>query len=138
MEKPFWSTILGGAVVLYVLWSLSVKLNHRLAARKLGCKPAFVRPSKLPLGIDNVARMFFAIRNKVYQNDDVAVYQEMGCPSTWVQNILGTGYHTTVDPDNIKAILATQFNDFDLGPLRYDLLGPLLGPGIFTTDGKQW
>ena len=36
-------------------------------------------------------------------------------------------YHQ--DPENIKALLATQFNDFSLGR-RYDFFKPLLGKGF--------
>ena len=37
----------------------------------------------------------------------------------------------TKDPENIKAVLATQFNDFSLGT-RHGFLYSLLGDGIFT------
>ena len=43
----------------------------------------------------------------------------------------------TKDPENIKALLATQFNDFSLGR-RSDFFYPLLGKGIFTLDGEGW
>ncbi|CCG24420.1 hypothetical protein CORT_0F01930 [Candida orthopsilosis Co 90-125] len=43
----------------------------------------------------------------------------------------------TVDPENIKAVLATQFNDFSLGT-RHAHFAPLLGDGIFTLDGNGW
>ncbi|KAI3403087.1 hypothetical protein KGF56_004147 [Candida oxycetoniae] len=43
----------------------------------------------------------------------------------------------TVDPENIKAVLATQFNDFGLG-IRHAHFKPLLGDGIFTLDGAGW
>ncbi|KAK6197866.1 cytochrome P450 alkane hydroxylase [Scheffersomyces amazonensis] len=43
----------------------------------------------------------------------------------------------TIDPENIKAILATQFNDFALGK-RHKYFYPLLGDGIFTLDGEGW
>ncbi|KAG5365854.1 Cytochrome P450 52A12 [Yarrowia sp. B02] len=43
----------------------------------------------------------------------------------------------THDPDNIKAMLATQFKDFSLG-LRKEALAPSLGYGIFTLDGSSW
>ena len=72
------------------------------------------------------------------QNDDFVIYEEIGCRSTWLQNVLGEFYHVTADPENIKAMLATQFGDFELGPLRRDQLGPLIGHGIFTSDGKDW
>ena len=44
---------------------------------------------------------------------------------------------STVDPENIKAVLATQFNDFSLGT-RHNQFAPLLGDGIFTLDGAGW
>ncbi|KAF2235067.1 cytochrome P450 [Viridothelium virens] len=42
------------------------------------------------------------------------------------------------EPENIKAILSTQFNDFELGPKRYRDFSPFLGNGIFTIDGPAW
>lgn len=51
--------------------------------------------------------------------------------------IAGATIFATSDPENIKAILGTQFNDFDLG-MRNAHFQPLLGDGIFTLDGKGW
>ncbi|RLV89828.1 Cytochrome P450 52A13 [Spathaspora sp. JA1] len=42
----------------------------------------------------------------------------------------------TYEPENVKAMLATQFNDFKLG--RHPHFKPLLGDGIFTLDGEGW
>lgn len=72
------------------------------------------------------------------QNDDLVLYNELGCRPTWKQNILGNWHHVTADPKNIQAILATQFKDFELGPFRRNLFGPVIGNGIFTSDGKEW
>lgn len=43
----------------------------------------------------------------------------------------------TNEPENIKALLATQFKEFDLG-IRYDAFKPLLGDGIFTLSQQGW
>lgn len=43
----------------------------------------------------------------------------------------------TTDPENLKALLATQFNDFELG-IRHSHFKPLLGDGIFTLDNDGW
>lgn len=44
----------------------------------------------------------------------------------------------TMDPENIKAILATQFGDFGKGkPFHQEWKG-FLGDSIFTTDGELW
>lgn len=45
---------------------------------------------------------------------------------------------TTSDPENIQAILATKFHDFDLGPYRKEMFFEMLGNGIFTAEGKEW
>ena len=50
---------------------------------------------------------------------------------------MGNTVYNTMDPENIKAILATKFEDFGVGP-RLDFFGPLLGNGIFTSDGPHW
>lgn len=66
------------------------------------------------------------------------VHKELGRPSTWVQCFLGTDVFVTVDPKNIQAILATQFDDFALGKTRRGNFWPMLGNGIFTADGRAW
>lgn len=49
----------------------------------------------------------------------------------------GTTLFATSDPENIKALLATQFNDFELG-FRHTHFKPLLGDGVFTLDNEGW
>jgi cytochrome P450 len=56
---------------------------------------------------------------------------------TWSAALMGESFFNTIDPENVKALLATNFKDFGLGQ-RLDAFGPLLGEGIFTTDGAQW
>lgn len=45
---------------------------------------------------------------------------------------------STAEPENIQALLATQFHDFDLGPARKSNFHDLLGNGIFTAEGEAW
>ncbi|KAK7000276.1 cytochrome P450 [Favolaschia claudopus] len=42
----------------------------------------------------------------------------------------------TAEPENIKAILATSFPDFEKGPEFQRLVEPLLGTGVFAADGQ--
>lgn len=44
----------------------------------------------------------------------------------------------TADPENIKAILATQFHDFGKGEPFHQEWSDFLGDSIFTTDGELW
>ncbi|CAN3357008.1 cytochrome P450 52A12 [Diutina catenulata] len=57
--------------------------------------------------------------------------------TTFEQAVMGSKIVVTKDPENIKSVLATKFNDFDLGN-RHSFMLPLLGDGIFTLDGAGW
>lgn len=58
---------------------------------------------------------------------------------TWYNSSMGVTDIVTREPENIKAILATQFQEFDLGTTRWEIFYPLLGNGIFTlSQGKGW
>ena len=45
---------------------------------------------------------------------------------------------STIEPENVKCVLSTDFRSYCLSDGRKELLGPVLGEGIFTTDGKEW
>ncbi|KAK0200216.1 cytochrome P450 [Desarmillaria ectypa] len=44
----------------------------------------------------------------------------------------------TTEPEHIKAILATQFQDFQKGHVLYVAAESLLGAGVFNSDGDIW
>ncbi|KAG6897685.1 hypothetical protein C0992_012434 [Termitomyces sp. T32_za158] len=44
----------------------------------------------------------------------------------------------TFEPDHVKAILATQFDCFEKGPVFRSQLTTLLGTGVFNSDGEMW
>ncbi|KAF8905831.1 cytochrome P450 monooxygenase pc-3 [Gymnopilus junonius] len=44
----------------------------------------------------------------------------------------------TLEPDHVKAILATQFESFEKGPTFISMMGSLLGTGVFNADGEMW
>lgn len=131
-------TALPAIVVIYFFYQALLSILHSQRARRMGCKPAFIRPYKLPFGIDILKRYIDTTRDQILQNDELVLYQELGLRPTWNENILGNWHHVTADPKNVQAMLATRFKDFELGPLRHNLFGPVIGKGIFTTDGKEW
>ncbi|KIW01583.1 uncharacterized protein PV09_07056 [Verruconis gallopava] len=112
-------------------------------ARQLGCKPAPTFPSPDPLGIIPVANLFKAnstgyLPQHVLERFDTVSRQEGRPVHTFVAQLLRLPLYVTRDPKNIQAILATQFKDFELGPIRHGTFSPLLGAGIFSADGRQW
>ena len=44
----------------------------------------------------------------------------------------------TIEPENIKAILSTNFKVWAMGDRRKAAFSPLLGKGIFSVDGAAW
>ncbi|KAL8690227.1 MAG: hypothetical protein Q9218_004278 [Villophora microphyllina] len=52
--------------------------------------------------------------------------------------IAGQRFVFTADSENIKAVLATQFNDYGKGKDFLHDWEEFLGHGIFTTDGEEW
>lgn len=58
--------------------------------------------------------------------------------TTFKSGLLGQKIYFTSDPKNIQAMLATQFQDYDLGPARRGNMLATLGDGIFVQDGKAW
>jgi hypothetical protein len=133
-----YALLLSSAFIVYTLVnSYLTSRRHAQRAAELGCKPALWRPYRWPLGTDMVWRLIQADRNQVVPDEFIAIANEVGV-ATWEQNLLGDPSIVTIDPKNIQAILATQFNDFALGEVRRNNFFPLLGNGIFTVDGKNW
>ena len=126
-------------LIYYTVSSILSSRYHARRATKLGCKPAYQRLYKWPFGIDLARDIMAADKAQTVPTFFVDLFEkELGERATWEQNFLGTPNFGTVDPKNIQALLATQFNDFCLGDTRRKNFFPLLGNGIFTSDGKSW
>jgi len=116
------------------------KVVSYLAARRFikanDCKP----PHKLPQS----ERIFgYGILKSLKEADRTKTFLESGRKrfadnaDTFQLTFWGHTRIQTIDPENIKQVLATKFHDFGLGR-RLKTFGPLLGSGIFTTDGPHW
>ncbi|KAK4569468.1 hypothetical protein LTR86_003231 [Recurvomyces mirabilis] len=57
---------------------------------------------------------------------------------TYRMVMLGRDVFTTIEPDNLKTIQAVDFKKWSLGSRRKTAFRPLLGIGIFTSDGADW
>lgn len=110
------------------------RYRHRRQAKAWSCRPAPYCPSGL-FGIKAFLDLQRAQRKGriVYRVREL--HEKYG--NTFELKVVGNPAVFTVEPENIKAVLATQFNDFGLG-LRPKSFGPVLGDGIFTLDGTGW
>ena len=133
---------IGGALlfalsVYKIITYFIAERHHARRAAELGCKPTFQRPHKYPFGVDHAMRLQKADKKQIVPNEVQLIFEELGY-ETFEQNFLGTWNFVTIDPKNIQAVLATQFNDFEIGAARRGNFFPMLGNGIFTSDGKSW
>ncbi|KAK0499418.1 cytochrome P450 monooxygenase pc-3 [Armillaria luteobubalina] len=58
--------------------------------------------------------------------------------NTFILDLFSERQVVTTEPGHIKAVLATQFQDFEKGPFAIAALGSLLGAGVFNSDGDMW
>ena len=130
------------ATLLITLCSLHSAICNILKNRaiaKLGSFAPRVR-SYLPLGVDVIYRHVYHSRS----DTDIDFWEWL---FTWTPNkhsktveanLARQRWIFTADPENVKAILATQFQDFGKGRQFHEDWKPFLGDSIFTTDGQQW
>ncbi|KAK2012508.1 cytochrome P450 [Colletotrichum eremochloae] len=128
------------ALVVYCIASsyLDRRRLERFAKTHGATFPKYV-PTKLPFGVDAVWRMLCAVRNGVDILDDVMGPSYVTNGATFSRpGFFGPTEIYTIDPANMKAVLANNFKDFDLGERRIKQFKPLLGNNIFTADGAFW
>jgi cytochrome P450 len=100
------------------------------------CKPAPAWPQKDPFfALDFILEGFRNFRQKTYLDAWRQYYADLG--PTFTIRMRGVLYVNTIDPENIKTVLAARFHDYSLSE-RVEVMGPLLGRGIFVTDGDEW
>jgi hypothetical protein len=125
-------------LALIVKYALS-RRRHRLAAAALKCvepPPPYMQYGD-PFGISSV-RDIMAADRELRVPDWMVEQQALSVQrhphrlqgTMRVLNPPGTWDIFTVDPENLKAILATQFKDYALGETRNGNFRPLLGEGI--------
>ncbi|KAI4244140.1 MAG: hypothetical protein L6R40_003124 [Gallowayella cf. fulva] len=94
-------------------------------------------PRKDPLlGLDITLDSYSNIKNHTYLQRCQERFLQHG--TTFKSNSLGANAIYTIDPDNVKTVLAGKFEDYRLGQRREDAFVPLIGHGIFTADGEGW
>ena len=123
---------IGIIIVVAAFKWLRTWIQNRAFAASRGCQPP-VRLSRLR----NIIQQIKAMRAHTWLDMWCHRYSTVGTTfesaTVSIEPIIFTN-----DPENIKTILATDFKTFELGDRRRRLMGPLLGPGIFSNDGPAW
>lgn len=144
-EFPSLIEIFLGSCVIYALyyihWELTIGTSRRAMIKKHGCKPMKHCPefNSFPdniIGISTLMGNIKAAKEHRLMAHNRARFLRNG-NNTHIK-FLFTDLMQTLEPENIKTILAVDFKKWALGSRRRDAFVPLLGHGIFTTDGAAW
>jgi cytochrome P450 len=131
-------TALGlGCLLLFAIRFVFHQVRIYRLSYQNGCLP----PKSFPLwdkvfGLDHLFELNRALKEHKLLALQLSNFRKYG--NTFFRKSMGRNFIATIEPENVKTILATQFEDFGLGNARANRLTPLLGHGIFTTDGERW
>ena len=134
-----------GSTLIYALyylhWQLTIGASRRAMIKQHGCKPMKQSPdlNSFPnniIGIKEVKRSLQAAKEHRLLAHNRSRFLKNG-NNTHVK-IFFTDLMQTLEPENLKTIMALDFKKWGLGDRRKGAFVPLLGHGIFTTDGPAW
>lgn len=137
MTYPIYALALGGIVIYFVVTSANSYIAEWRFKKAHGCKPERKLPQWdgfMGIGLYRAQKRAF-LESRVLEA--VIGRYKLADRTTYSSRLLGLKFYNTIDPENIKAILATNFSDFGLGQ-RLKTFDALLGKGIFTSDGEAW
>ncbi|KAK4218187.1 putative cytochrome P450 of the CYP52 family [Rhypophila decipiens] len=135
MSIPLYVAGLIGAFTVYNILRITWQ-NIRIARLGTGLRPPSIR-SWFPFNVDFIYQSIKSSMNHRVMEQWRWIYAHTHS-HTAETRILGRRIMFTVDPDNIKAILATQFGEFGKGKPFHKEWNGFLGDSIFTTDGELW
>lgn len=124
---------------IYRIWFyLTVGAARRAMIKDKGCLPVKRFPCKDPiLGLDMFKKTVAAAREKRLLQFHIDRFEEAQAHTISYPS-LGREILFTEEPENLKTFMALNFKQFSLPKRRLTVFGPLLGRGIFTTDGAEW
>ena len=136
IHHPIAALVAVALIVFYTVHKLNRKYTQYRIARSNNCQQPPFQPNKDPiLGLDKVWETIQQAKAHKFLESAQGRFDRFG--NTYYAERLLRKIILTRDPQNIKTILSLKFKDYGLGD-RIEGAGPLLGHGIFTTDGAHW
>lgn len=128
-------------LIYCVTWQLTIGARRRRIIRKHGCKPVKDSPvynswKDLLFGWTQLASNNEAYRQHKLLEHSRGRFLDHG--NTLHFKMAFDDLVVTTEPENVKAMLATNFKDWNLPDRRKAAIVPFFGKGIFTTDGAAW
>ena len=127
--------------IYLIYWQLTTGASQRRVIKENGCKPIKSYP-ELNSWTDAIVGWKLVLENaKAFKEHRFLEhirgrFQRNGY--TFCKRLLTTTIYVTAEPENLKTMLALKFKDWSLPDRRKTAFLPVLGAGIFTTDGAAW
>lgn len=132
-KHAFVLVVVLGAIACVSIRSFFVR---RLFARRHGCQPVSRCYNREPfLGLDRLPRTLRAVKQHRILRLCCELFRDYG--NTFTEKELYSRIILTIEPENIKTVLSLNFQDYGISH-RLEAFRPLLGEGIFDTDGEHW
>lgn len=131
---PLWQVFVLVPVALYLhskhYWLFKMRIHNT--------RPAPVYPHRDPVfGLDWIIDMSKALKTHTLLQFWDSLLTRLG-GTFWVQNV-GDWLVITNEPENVKAVHATRFEDWHVGGIRHKVISLTLGPrAIFAVNGQEW
>lgn len=133
-------SILFGAIC-FTYWQYRTGARRRRLIREHGCLPLKRNP-----GLNHWSDYVFGWRNfwenlaanKNHKLLDLIHRRNQQYGTIYSLKVASMSIVSTTEPEILKTVLATNFKDWNLPDVRKAAFNPLLGKGIFTTDGAEW
>ena len=129
--------LVSALAVLGLFRSVYFRLAYARSMRRRGCQHPPHSPERYPvLGLDWSRSIAKAMRD----GELYAVLRQkfQQCGRTYAAAAMGSHIIHTMDPRNIQSVLALDFARYGVEPTRAISAEPLLGKGVFTSDGEFW
>ena len=120
--------LLGGLFVLYVGYAIAAKSSYNAKLRKLGAR-APIRKTYLPMQLDLAYSIIKAAIDDTMYEFWAATFAKYSPGQYTIESGIGERVIMTADPENIKAILATQFKEFGKGEQFHKDFQDFIGDG---------
>lgn len=130
-------TLLSLYIAKRIYWEVTTGSRLRSFAKQHGCLPAKMRQTPFTNGLAFWWAQISAIKEHRLLPYMTRTFAEVSA-HTRHHYVFNTHFISTEDPENVKAVLATNFAAFGLGQERIDEMSSYLGWGIFVNEGAAW
>ena len=124
-------------VAYWVYWEFRTGRPRRELIKQHGCKPAKRLRNLDPLfGLDRFFQFLRWHKQHVLLEQQQLLFS-LNNARTFIVAFLNAQVVLTVEVENVKTILSLAFDSWGIGNSR-KIMVPLLGEGIFSSDGSSW